>query len=275
LALEALLPYILVLGIVQDGGLPHIGCQRTECVRARKDATMRRSVSSLAIVDPVTNEHWILDVTPDFPDQIASVPGKLAGVFLTHAHIGHYTGLMYLGREALGAREVPVYAMPRMREFLTNNGPWSQLVTLRNIALRPLEDGVRLNERITVTAFRVPHRDEYSETVGLIVTGPSRKILYLPDIDKWERWDRNIEDVLATVDTAYIDGTFYADGEVPGRSMSEIPHPFIVETMRRVPKYASKVRFIHLNHTNPVLWQPRLVEKEGFRIAKEGEKSPL
>jgi pyrroloquinoline quinone biosynthesis protein B len=262
--------FILVLGIAQDGGVPHIGCQRKECVRAREKPAMRRSVSSLAIVDPAANEFWILDATPDFPDQIAKVPGKLAGVFLTHAHIGHYTGLMYLGREAQGAREVPVYAMPRMREFLTHSGPWSQLVSLRNIVLRPAEDPVRLNERITVTAIRVPHRDEFSETVGFIVAGPSHKVLYLPDIDKWEKWDRRIEDVLATVDRAYIDGTFYADGEVPGRSMSEIPHPFVVETMQRLTKQRAKVRFIHLNHTNPLLW-----DKRGLPVADEGEKFGL
>eukprot|EP00957_Ditylum_brightwellii_P156501 11911053-Ditylum_brightwellii.AAC.1 len=62
------------------------------------------------------------------------------GIFLTHAHIGHYTGLMYLGREALGAVDVPVYAMPRMRSFLKNNGPWSQLVSLGNINIQNLEE---------------------------------------------------------------------------------------------------------------------------------------
>lgn len=271
-------PYIVVLGIAQDGGLPHIGCQRDECVQARKNPALRQNVSSLAIVDPATNEKWILDATPDFSDQLERVPGKLAGVFLTHAHIGHYTGLMYLGREALGSRDVPVYAMPRMREFLTRNGPWSQLVTFHNIELRPAEEPVRLNERITVTAIRVPHRDEFSETVGFIIAGPTRKVLYLPDIDKWERWDRNVEEVVAGVDEAYVDGTFYAEGEIPGRSMSEIPHPFIVETMQRLERLRAKVRFIHLNHTNPAIRpgpERRAIEKKGFGVAVEGEKLDL
>ncbi len=264
--------------MAQDGGLPHIGCRRAECVKARENPALKRHVSSLAIVDAQSGQHWILDATPDFPAQIAGLPGTLAGVFLTHAHIGHYTGLMFLGREAQGAKGVPVYAMPRMREFLTNDGPWSQLVSLHNIDLRPVEDGVRLNERISVTAIRVPHRDEFSETVGFIIAGPKRKVLFLPDIDKWEKWDRPVEDVIKGVDRAYVDGTFYADGEVPGRSMSEIPHPFIVESMKRLEPLASKVRFIHLNHTNPALQKgPELgaIQKEGFAVAVEGETFAL
>lgn len=251
--------------------MPHIGCTRAECVDARKDPRLRHTVSSVAVVDPESQQYWVFDATPDFPDQIADLPGELAGVFLTHAHIGHYTGLMYLGREAQGARGVPVYAMPRMREFLTNNGPWSQLVALKNVELRPVEDGVRLNERISVRAIRVPHRDEFSETVGFIVEGPKRRVLYLPDIDKWEKWDRRVEDVIEGVDRAYVDGTFYADGEVAGRAMSEIPHPFIVESMARLAPLATKIRFIHLNHTNPALRNGKLM-KRGFAVAATGEK---
>ena len=267
-----------MLGVAQDGGLPHIGCRRPECVKARANPALKRHVASLAIVDPESGQHWVLDATPDFPAQMAKLPGTLAGVFLTHAHIGHYTGLMFLGREAQGAKGVPVYAMPRMREFLTKNGPWSQLVSLQNIELRAIEDGVRLNERISVTALRVPHRDEFSETVGFIIAGPKRKVLFLPDIDKWEKWDVAVEDVIKGVDRAYVDGTFYADGEVPGRSMSEIPHPFIVESMKRLKPLASRVRFIHLNHTNPALHngpERRAIEKQGFAVAGEGETFAL
>lgn len=264
-----------MLGVAQDGGLPHIGCKRSECVQARKNPALRRSVSSIAVVDPVSNEFWIFDATPDLPSQSERLPGTLAGVFLTHAHIGHYTGIMYLGREAQSARNVPVYAMPRMREFLRKNGPWSQLVTLGNIDLRAMENGVRLNNRISVAAVRVPHRDEFSETVGFTIAGPNQKVLFLPDIDKWEKWDKRVEDVIGGVNRAYVDGTFYADGEVPGRSMSEIPHPFIVESMTRLAALAAKVRFIHLNHTNPALQEGkelREIRRSGFDVAKEGER---
>ena len=70
----------------------------------------------------------------------------------------------------------------------------------------------------------IPHRDEYSETVGFVIRGPDRSALFLPDIDKWDRWERKIADVLADADVAYLDGTFFADGELLGRDMSKIPH---------------------------------------------------
>jgi pyrroloquinoline quinone biosynthesis protein B len=282
-------PYVVVLGIAQDGGYPQAGCRRDCCAAAWQDASLRRGVSCLGIVDPATGARWLVDATPDFPDQLRAldelapspaVPG-LAGILLTHAHVGHYTGLMYLGREVIGARRVPVYAMPRMREFLSSNAPWDQLVRLENIELRPLaaDEPVTLGERVTVTPMLVPHRDEYSETVGSRIEGPSHSVLYISDIDKWERWDRSIEKLIAEVDVAYLDGTFFDEGEIPGRSMAEVPHPFIEESMRRFGSLPAaeraKIRFIHLNHTNPALRADsparRQIERAGFRVAEVGE----
>lgn len=282
-------PYVFILGITQDGGYPHAGCNQAHCERAWHDPVLRRSVTSLAIVDPVSRQRWIIDATPDFAAQLnvlerVAGPG-IDGILLTHAHIGHYTGLMQLGREVLGARRVPVYAMPRMTQFLSTNGPWDQLVKLENISLVPMQadEAIRLNERIRVTPFLVPHRDEYSETVGFQIDGPRRSVLFIPDIDKWERWDRPVEEMIRRVDVALLDGTFYAEGELPGRSMAEIPHPFIVESMKRFASLdlaeRRKVRFIHLNHTNPAL-QPgseahRHVEASGFHIADQFERIGL
>jgi pyrroloquinoline quinone biosynthesis protein B len=199
--------------------------------------------------------------------------------------MGHYAGLLHLGREVMGADGVPVHAMPRMEKFLRTQGPWSQLVDLKNIALRPMRDGraFALNKRLRVTPFLVPHRDEFSETVGFRIEGPRQKILWLPDIDKWERWKTPLEKALAGVDVAYLDATFYADGELPGRDMSKIPHPFIAETMRRLKNQPAavraKVRFIHLNHTNPA-HDPRstaaqTIRAAGMRVAEQGERVEL
>jgi pyrroloquinoline quinone biosynthesis protein B len=286
-------PYLIVLGVAQDGGLPHAGCHKTCCQQAWSDPTLQRRVSCIAIVDPESSERWIIDATPDFKhqlrtlDEFAPVPVSpgLTGILLTHGHIGHYTGLMHLGREVMGAWEVPVYVMPRMREFLSGSGPWDQLLRLKNIVLHPLRDGVpvALNKRIAVTPFLVPHRDEYTETAGFRITGPQRSAVFIPDIDKWEKWDKRIEEVIASVEVAYLDGTFYADGEVPGRNMAEIPHPFIVETMARLASLPAseknKVRFIHLNHTNPALRSKspaaQAIARAGFRIAVEGERIGL
>ena len=231
----------------------------------------------------------MIDATPDFPKQyhVLTQNGKytLKGILLTHAHIGHYTGLIHLGREVMGAKSIPVYAMPQMKIFLESNGPWNQLVSLDQIKLKLMENESpqALNDRLTVIPFQVPHRDEYSETVGFRVNGPSRSILYLPDIDKWTRWRTDINEVLQSVDVAYLDGTFFADGELPGRDMSRIPHPFIAESMKRFSgldaSERSKVRFLHLNHTNPALdpesEASRSIKKAGHHVARQGEQVEL
>jgi pyrroloquinoline quinone biosynthesis protein B len=286
-------PFVVVLGVAQDAGFPQAGCTGACCADAWNDSAQRKHIACLGIVDPASGQRWMIEATPDFRAQLrmldavqppAQTPG-LDGVLLTHGHIGHYTGLMFLGHESIGAKGVPVYAMPRMRKFLSEHGPWDQLVSYGNIDLRPIEAGepFALNERITVTALSVPHREEYTEAVAFRIDGPTRKILFVPDIDKWDRWDLALEEVLADVDVAYVDGTFYADGELPGRDMSKIPHPFIAETMARLAPLdaaqRAKVRFIHLNHTNPAL-QPQsdardTIEARGFHVADEGERLSL
>ncbi|MHC5022295.1 MAG: MBL fold metallo-hydrolase [Planctomycetota bacterium] len=286
-------PFVVVLGIAQDGGYPQAGCAKACCAPAWDDPAARRHVSCLGIVDPATGQRWLIDATPDFAAQLRRLneiagPRPQAapdGILLTHGHIGHYTGLMHLGHEAMGARGVPVFALPRMASFLRENGPWDQLVRYGNIDVREIEaeQSLALNERITVTPLRVPHREEYSEVVGYRIDGPGRSVLFIPDIDKWERWDRRLEDELATVDRAYLDGTFYADGELPGRDMSAIPHPFIAETMARLASQPAseraKVRFLHLNHTNPALRAGsdarRAIEAAGLGVAAAGERSVL
>ena len=278
-------PHTFVLGIAQDGGIPQAGCRRSCCTSGRHER-----VASLAIVDPASHRWWLVDATPDLPSQLAAMTREapacsLAGIFLTHAHIGHYAGLMHLGREVMGAHGVPVWAMPRMRDFLATNGPWSQLVKLQNIELRPLaaDSTIALDDSLRLTSFRVPHRDEYSETVGFRIDGPRGSVVYLPDIDKWERWDRRIEDVLQDASVAYLDGTFFDAAELPGRDMKEIPHPFIVESLSRFASLADarrrRIRFIHLNHTNRAAIagtaERKRIEAGGCGVATAGERVPL
>lgn len=286
-------PFVVVLGVAQDGGVPQAGTKQHD---GWTDPSFRRHVVSLALVDPATSERWLFEATPDFRvqlhhlDKIAPVEKKpgLDGIFLTHAHMGHYTGLMYLGHESMGAQGVPVFVMPRFSEYLTENGPWSQLVKYNNIELKTLEDGVPmlLNDRLSVTPFLVPHRQEFSEVAGFRIDGPQRSLIFIPDIDSWEDWDEEgtrIEEVIADVDIAYLDASFYANGEIPGRDMSGFPHPFITHSMQRFEVLSAedraKVRFIHMNHTNPALWPDsearRTILEKGFRVAKEKEQVSL
>ncbi len=285
-------PFIAVLGIAQDAGYPQAGCELDCCREVWKNPSLRRHATSLAIIDPISHERWILECTPDFKDQLKAlerfdpVEGKsgidgLNGILLTHAHIGHYAGLINLGHEVIGSKNMPVFAMPRMAEFLRESGPWSQLVSYENIELKALENGqvVNLNERIKITPIQVPHRDEYSETVAFRIEGPNRSALFLPDIDKWSRWEKNVETVISSVDRAYVDGTFFGDGELPNRPMDQIPHPFIVESMQRfaaAPKSErAKIHFIHLNHTNPA-HNPdsdaaKQISSAGFNVARQDD----
>lgn len=293
---KACSPAVYILGIAQDGGVPHIGTP----FPARGNPLPRRGAACLGIADPVSGERWLVDATPDIKDQLAmfdkglaavpefSLPSPPAGILLTHAHVGHYLGLAWLGREMWSTRALPVYAMPRMAAFLSGNLPWSDLVRRENISLRSLQGNVplTLNERITVVPLPVPHRDEYSETVGFRIVGPERSLLYIPDIDRWEDWDAQgvrVEERIAMVDRALLDGTFFSGAELPGRDMTKIPHPAVAGSLERFgalpERERQKIRFIHLNHSNPLLdpdsRERRLVEEAGFGVAEEGEVIPL
>ena len=283
-------PFVLVLGITQDAGYPQAGCAAACCAAAWDDPAAHR-VACLGIVDPESGERWLVDATPDLPAQLralsaaAGAAGPPSGVLLTHGHIGHYTGLMYLGREGMDTSAVPVYAMPRMCAYLSSSGPWEGLVAADNIRLVALADRrpVQLNGRIAITPLQVPHRGEYTETAGYIISGPERAALFIPDIDRWEHWSTPVEALIRRVDRAWLDGTFYADGELPGRDMSQIPHPTVSASMARLaplsPRERARVRFIHLNHTNPLLDPSSpattALRAAGFGLAAEGERFAL
>lgn len=291
LAADQTSPYLYVLGVGQDAGRPQAGCYQPHCMPGWHDPALRRGATSVALIDPQANKKYLFEATPNFPAQLYQLEVEapdaqfsLAGIFLTHAHIGHYAGLMFLGHEAMGASNVNVYAMPRMAEYLESNGPWSQLVNYKNIVIAPLQDSVSVElGGMAVEPFLVPHRDEFSETVGYRITGPSKSALFIPDINKWSEWDTDLAEVLATVDYALLDATFYADGELPGRDMSRVPHPFVSETMQQLQSLPTsernKVWFIHLNHTNPLLnidsEASQQVRANGFNIAVEGLRLDL
>ena len=284
-------PYLYILGVVQDAGYPQAGCMAPHCLPGWQDVTLRRGAVSLGLIDPHTKQKYMFEATPNFPGQYYNLEVEAPdnqfvfnGVFLTHAHIGHYTGLMFLGHEVMGASNIPVYAMPRMATFLKENGPWSQLVAYKNIALQPLQNNIAVElDRVRVTPFLVPHRDEYSETVGYKIQGPNKSAIFIPDINKWQDWKTDIAELIKTVDYALIDGAFHADGELPGRDMSVIPHPFVSETMTLLEPLSrverNKVWFIHMNNTNPLLnslsKESKQVRAEGYNIAKEGVRLGL
>jgi len=280
---------LVILGIAQDGGSPQIGCDKSCCKALWKNNNFE-NVTSIGLVDNIENKLFLIDASPDIAKQyqmLKSLNSKasLGGILLTHAHIGHYSGLLYLGKESLGAKNVSVFSMPKMTFFLKNNGPWSQLVKEKNIKINKLKnDSIQsLGENLSIKPILVPHRDEFSETIGYLIKGELKSALFLPDIDKWEKWDKKIEDFIRNVDYAFIDGTFYDGSEIPHRNMNEIPHPFVLETLERFKslkkKNKKKIYFIHLNHTNPLLKASNKITKEiikrGYNIARTGMKFDL
>ena len=273
---------LVVLGTLQDGGSPHMNCNKSCCAIERPNDY----VVSLGVIDQ--SKHYLFDASPDIVSQtnyLRSIShAKELEIFLTHAHMGHYAGLIHLGKESANTKKTKVYAMPRMAQFLQNNGPWSQLIDHENISIQPIQNKipVSVSPRLTVTPLVVPHRDEFSETVGYLISGQSKRVLYIPDIDKWDLWGTDINDLLTQVDYAFLDATFFEDGEI-SRPMSEVPHPFVEESITRFKSLAieekNKIYFIHLNHTNPARdtgFKGRVdVEEKGFYFATFGMRFSL
>jgi pyrroloquinoline quinone biosynthesis protein B len=297
-------PRLVALGTVQDGGLPQAGCECARCGAARRDPALRRHVASLGIWDPASDRFYLVDATPDLGEQIeavhrlrgveAAMAAKgvtdrkpVDGVLLTHAHIGHYLGLAWFGFESLDTRALPVYASARMTAFLAANAPWDQLVRRGNIVTHTLTPGepLALSGGLTVVPLAVPHRAEYTDTLGFLVRGPHATVLYVPDTDSWRAWPVPLPSVIdrEKVDIAILDGTFDSLDELPGRDLRQIGHPLIPETMELLaPAVAAgrlRVYFTHLNHSNRALETAsacrRTIESRGFHVLAEGEQFKL
>ncbi|HEX6810221.1 MAG TPA: MBL fold metallo-hydrolase [Planctomycetota bacterium] len=281
---------LFVLGTAQDGGLPHLGCDRPCCASAR--ATGRVLFPAcLGVLDRRNGKLLLVEATPRIEDQVAmlhelaAVTGRgrqpVDAVLLTHAHIGHYLGLALFGREAAGSRQLPVHCSPRFAGFLRGHGPWRQLVELEQIHLREFTIGEPFEPwaGLSVRAIAVPHRDEFSDTMAFVLRGPERAVLFVPDVDAWERAPGLLETLLEGVDVAYVDGTFFDGSELPDRNLAEIRHPLMTVTMQLLAETARRrpgaIRFIHLNHTNPALHDDAVrqrVEAAGFAVAEQRER---
>ena len=279
---------LVVLGTAQDAGKPQFSVHGDP---AWRDPSQAKLAASLGLIDRKAAKRYLFDATPDIRrqaynlDQLDDGRGfALDGVFLTHGHMGHYLGLAHLGKEAMSAKSVPVYAMPKMAHFLRNNGPWDQLVTLKNIDIQTLSDGalVQLRSGLTVTPFQVPHRGEYTETVGYRIAGPKARAIYLPDIDSWRAWEAqggSLETLVSENARLYLDASFFSGAELPGRDMSLIPHPTISTTMEKLAHMPAedraKIHFTHMNHTNPAHDKTSeayaQIRANGFNVAQEGE----
>jgi len=289
-----------VIGSAQDGGLPHAACTCERCEAARDDPSRRRSVASLALIVGAEGEEkvFLVDATPDVRAQLDTLAdvrdapegrvdrAPVDGVLLTHAHIGHYTGLMFLGFEAVHTQGLPVWCTPKMAAFLRDNEPWAQLVRIGNIEIREIEPGTPFDVGgVEVEALKVPHRDELSDTVGYIFRGDARTVLYVPDTEPWRTWEVGLIDVIERegVDVLLVDGSFYSPDELPGRPVASIGHPLMTDTMDVLQPLVDagtlEVLFTHLNHSNPALVPTSdaraEISRRGFGVVDESQEFPL
>jgi len=275
---------LLVLGTAQDGGYPHTGCSEDCCREAWKDSNQKRLIASLAVLDG--KDCFLIDITPDFKYQLQLIEHhindkpRISGICITHAHLGHYMGLLELGLEVMNTNAIPVYVMPKMKSFLENNAPFTQLLELNNIHLFIIQENYPIDifKDVKIIPFQVPHRNEYSETVGYRIQTSRHSVLYIPDIDSWDGWDTDINEMIKESDIALLDGTFYDKTELKNRDVSAVPHPSIRESINFFSALdkmdRKKVNFTHLNHTNNVLREGSKERKDviqqGFQIAYDG-----
>ncbi|MCP4727912.1 MAG: MBL fold metallo-hydrolase [bacterium] len=281
---------VIILGVAQDGGVPQLGCDCERCTAARNDHAKRRYAASIGIVTP-SGYTYLIDVTPDIRGQLALLNNGVSrtvkdpkipvdGIFLTHAHMGHYTGLMHFGYESISSKDIPVHCTGMMKKYLEDNAPWDQLISKKNIKIGQFAKGdiIRLQDGCTIEPVWVPHRQEYTDTVGFIIRGSSKSLLYIPDIDSWEQWGSETERIISESDIAIVDGSFYSGEELKIRDMSTVPHPPISISIERfrgnVDLKGTKIYFTHFNHTNPVLNEDDSIRKKitdsGFYYAERG-----
>ncbi len=275
----------VILGTAQDGGIPHAGCLCNRCARAAATGIGARFVASAAVVDASSGAWCLLDPSPDLPRQFARLAAAYkdsfrlsflsASVFVTHIHLGHYWGLGFLGKEGAGTRGVPVYAGPRAAEFLRRNDPFRRIAEEGRIRIESLSADVPWKGFVEITPVAVPHREDFSETFGFLVQGPSARVFYMPDADCV---DARIASAVSTADYAYVDGTFFSPGEIPGLSDGTVPHPPMsvsAEILGSAGSARTRIRYTHMNHTNPALNpdgpERKLLEEKGLSLAEDFE----
>ena len=279
----------VILGIMQDAGLPHIGCICTRCQRGWDDPTQIEYAACLGIVDTRFDRTavWLIDATPDIKFQLNLLAGALGshavrpnrlkrpeGIFLTHAHMGHIGGLPQLGPEAMAVDQMPLCASPELCHLLRETHLWTPMLQHLNIMALDKYHSLQLAPNLEITAVPVPHRDEWQVgTYAYKITGPQQSLLYLPDIDSWEEWEE-AEETLTAVDIALVDASFYSPNELGGRA--PVAHPLVTDTIARFAHLPTQIILTHINHTNPILDKGGVEEtavlQSGFQIAYTGQQ---
>jgi pyrroloquinoline quinone biosynthesis protein B len=280
--------YAVVLGVAQDAGLPHVGCRCGRCLSAQDDPTAVEYAAAMAVVDARhrPNLVWLIDATPDIKFQLnflapvlgahPLMPGRLRqpdGLFLTHAHMGHTAGLAQLGPEGMNVTDFPVFASTGLLTVLRETSLWRPLVGNLQLNALVADIAIDLVPGLSITPLEVPHRDELGAgTFAFRVQGPDGTLLYVPDIDDWNRW-LPAREIIAGADVTLADASFYSADEIAGRP--PVAHPLVPDTVAFFADLPGRLILTHLNHTNRLLGQGSASRAElaaqGVTVARFGQ----
>lgn len=262
---------VKVLGNVQDGGVPHLGCSCDVCEKAREDPREQKHVASLLLKENNEKDtiRYLIDATPDIRFQITG--DYLDGVFISHANLGHLNGTLYFGEEGIDADRVSIYCNEGVENYMMNNDPFRMLVDRQNIEIRNFENGDSEDlQGGEITVENHEHPQVNHDTTSYWIQGEKKTLYYISDITEF---NREILESIQKADIAIIDGTFYTENEID--RFEEVPHPPIKQTIKKTSDFDTEIHFTHLNHTNPALREDSeeriSIEEQGYGVVEQGQ----
>ncbi|MDP6333764.1 MAG: MBL fold metallo-hydrolase [Candidatus Poseidoniaceae archaeon] len=279
---------VTLLGIAQDGGRPQPSCLKDCCQDIQPSEISFPTSIGATFADGTKH---LFDVTRNLGQQLKIWnENQPSHVWLTHAHFGHVDGLGLFGRETIGAKNIKLYASSKMTDLIHATPQWSLMVKQGVFEINTFQTGDIIEFGTeSIEPIIIPHRDELSDMHAFIIRGKDNSLLYLPDHDTWEETLDSFECKLIrewlkkyNIDVALIDGTFWSQHELTGRSQKEVPHPPVSQTVAhlgtRLPD-DPELYFVHLNHTNPLYDKSssahKTVESMGWKVAVQGMKLTL
>lgn len=264
-----------VLGNTQDGGVPHLECSCDLCSKARENPEEAKHNASIMVKDSDEEDsfRYLIDATPDVRYQITGE--YLDGVFISHGHLGHITGLLQFGEEGCNKTDLPLYVSDKTENYIRKNDPFRLLIDKGNVEIMNFNDEDEVDIRGgCIEAFEAKHNRVNTDTLSFMIHGEEKTLFYIADIHEWTEKTLNL---MQKADIAIVDGTFWNEEEI--ERYEEVPHPVMKETMHLAEGWDTDIYFTHLNHTNPALREDtderQEIQERGFGVVEEGMEFEL